>query len=409
MDKLLFSTVGWNIAETTRMIEIAKAFKNKYQCEFMSYGGEFEPLITEEGFILHKMTPRETPKKIEHLWKIDRGEKFAQPWTLKEVEERVKGEVALFSKLKPKAVFLGFTLTLPISTQVAKVPLISVMPSVLSRPYINAGLPIFPFMPNWINRGSRILINKIPFLSRNMRIVAKKYNVKPPQTLFDVWEGDVNILTDIPELSLLKKLPKDWHFSGPIYAHLNVQIPSNILKIIHESKQPLMYFAMGSSANKKTLAKALKMLEGLDVTIIAPIQSHVNANTRIPSNVHVTDWLPAPQVVPLMDIAFTHGGQGTVQTNVASGVPFVGIGMQPEQTLNIYTFEQLGSAIMLHPKKFKKHHVHQAVHRLLYESSFKEKAQQFKTLYENHPGVPKVFDIVTSYLNSNQWPKRRKL
>jgi hypothetical protein len=46
-------------------------------------------------------------------------------------------------------------------------------------------------------------------------------------------------------------------------------------------------------------------------------------------NVLVYDWLPAPKVNPLADIAVIHGGQGTVQTACAAGTPSIGIGLQP--------------------------------------------------------------------------------
>lgn len=408
MDILLFSTVGWNIAETTRMIEVAKTFKDEYHCQFMSYGGEFESLIIEEGFNLHKMEPRETPKKIEHLWRVDRGETISQPWTLKEVEARVAAEVALMLDLKPKAVFLGFTLTLPLSTQIADIPLISIMPSALSRPYIQQKNPISPFLPKWIDAIGRYILLRVPLLTRNMRKVAKQYGITPPKTLFDVWEGDVNILTDVKELSLIKNLPEHWYFSGPIYAKLNREIPSEIVKTINNAKNPLVYFAMGSSANKKTLNKALKMLEGLDITVIAPIKTHIDKKTFIPSNVIITDWLPAPEVVPLMDLAFTHGGQGTVQTNVISGVPFLGIGMQPEQTINIYVFDRFGCAKLLHPKRFNKTQVQTTINLLIKNKHYKEKALEAKKIYEDNDGVKIAHDIVKDYLIRNNWPRRNK-
>lgn len=66
MNNILFGVVGWNIAETTRMIEVAKRFQSEYICHFFSYGGQFEHLITEAVFMLHRLTPHEDPKKIEH-------------------------------------------------------------------------------------------------------------------------------------------------------------------------------------------------------------------------------------------------------------------------------------------------------------------------------------------------------
>jgi hypothetical protein len=70
MDKILFGIVGWNIAETTRMIEVASIFHNEYECHFFSYGGQFEYLVEEAGYQLHHLLPIEDEKKIQHLWKV---------------------------------------------------------------------------------------------------------------------------------------------------------------------------------------------------------------------------------------------------------------------------------------------------------------------------------------------------
>ena len=48
---------------------------------------------------------------------------------------------------------------------------------------------------------------------------------------------------------------------------------------------------------------------------------------------------------PLCDAALTHGGQGTVHTSMCSGVPFVGVGMMPEQDLNIRLAAEKGMAV----------------------------------------------------------------
>ncbi len=44
---LIFAVAGYNLAETGRMIEIARAAKEQFNVMFMSYGGKFEDLIEE--------------------------------------------------------------------------------------------------------------------------------------------------------------------------------------------------------------------------------------------------------------------------------------------------------------------------------------------------------------------------
>jgi hypothetical protein len=80
---LLFAPCAYNLAETTRMVEIAKGVtRHPLACErfaihFVSDGSEFESLIERHGFALTRMQPRLTPEKIERIGKVDRGEKFA--------------------------------------------------------------------------------------------------------------------------------------------------------------------------------------------------------------------------------------------------------------------------------------------------------------------------------------------
>ncbi len=53
----------------------------------------------------------------------------------------------------------------------------------------------------------------------------------------------------------------------------------------------------------------------------------------------------------MLDAAVLHGGQGTVQTACATGVPFVGMGLQPEQTWHVKLCERRGNAISIPPKR----------------------------------------------------------
>jgi hypothetical protein len=56
MTSLVFSVAGYNLAETGRMIEIARAARKHFNVIFASYGGQFEQLIEGEGFHLARMS-----------------------------------------------------------------------------------------------------------------------------------------------------------------------------------------------------------------------------------------------------------------------------------------------------------------------------------------------------------------
>jgi hypothetical protein len=83
---ILFAPVTFDLAETTRMIEIAKGIVNHpaacqvFDIQFISNGGDLEHLIEEEGFPLQRLKRRLTPEKIEFIGKVDKGEQFAPPF-----------------------------------------------------------------------------------------------------------------------------------------------------------------------------------------------------------------------------------------------------------------------------------------------------------------------------------------
>ena len=80
---ILFAACAFNLAETSRMVEIAKGVERHpeasraFEIHFISDGGEFEGLIENHGFPLTRLEPRLTKEKIEHIARVDRGEKFA--------------------------------------------------------------------------------------------------------------------------------------------------------------------------------------------------------------------------------------------------------------------------------------------------------------------------------------------
>ena len=100
-----------------------------FQSHFISDGGDFEPLIEKHGFALTRMEPRLTPEKIEHIAKVDRGEKFAPAFTDREMIQRVENEVAVVKRVAPVAVVTGSYPSIPVTCRVLKIPLVWVVQS----------------------------------------------------------------------------------------------------------------------------------------------------------------------------------------------------------------------------------------------------------------------------------------
>lgn len=387
MKTLLFAPETFNIAETTRMIEIAKACGSDFHCAFMGYGGEYEGLIHEAGFDFYPMQPTLSAARIEELWKADRMERGGKFFTTEELSARVRGELALYAQLKPVALVIGFTLSTLISARVGGVPLVVVTPFPLTRPFFDAnptlwgellrGTPIGWLPDKLVNGVINAWGKRTRIWTKTMNETAVAFGGRPFERMIDMFMGDHTLITDVSLLTGVTVLPANCQYVGPIFARLSGEVPPEIMNLPRD--KPLVYFAMGSSANREVLQQVLGWFDGLPVQVVAPIKRHLaGTGTAVPGNVQVFDWLPAHKVNPLVDTAVIHGGQGTTQTACAAGIPFLGIGMQPEQDINILLVAHYGSALHLNRYALKRDNFVTALNRLLQEPTFRQKAHTLR-------------------------------
>lgn len=393
---LLFAPETFNIAETTRMIEIAKACRDTFEPHFCGYGGDFARLVEAEGFPFHILQPAYTPEKIAYLWKIDRGEGMGNPFTTDEVRQRVKSELALYEMLSPAAVVIGFTLSTYVSARVVGIPLVAATPFSFTAPFFQAGLATFPdqykipplsWVPQrWLDYLVTTWAKRTRLWTGPFNDVAREYGLPPFASLITFWEGDHMLVADIPEVTGVPVLPPHWEYIGPIFAKLEGDVPEVVTAVADH--HPLIYCAMGSSGNQDLVRAVIESFVGMPYQVIAPVKSHLSGTTIcVPDNVLVLDWIPAHKVNPLADLAVIHGGHGTVQTAIAAGTPFVGIGMQPEQEWNINLLVWQGCATRLSRRGFSPQKLHASIRAMLDNPTAYERARTLRQLMAQSDGA----------------------
>ncbi len=395
---LLFAPVTFDLAETTRMIEIAKGVRNHPQASqdfdirFISNGGDLEHLIEEEGFPLHRLEPRFTPEKIEFFGKVDKGEVFAPALSDAEMAALIENEVAYLAQIHPVCVVTGSYMTIPVTCRILKTPLVWVIQSTWLEEFFahGAGMTdsirfkpikivadwfILLFINFWIRYGFLGPVNR----------AAKHFGVPGYRSIFDYWRGDVTMVAEPPEFSGVK-LPAGYYYTGPLVARQEFPIPEAVQKLSHD--EPVIYFAMGSSGTPDIIANLIESFEGKPYQVIAPVKEHLDKvpGVKVPSNVLVTNWLPAHRVNPMADLSLIHGGIGTVMTAVLAGKPIVGIGMQPEQVANLACLVRKGFAIRVPKSKNPSKQVQAAIAHLLHDEAVRQKAKEFSRVVARWDG-----------------------
>lgn len=272
------------------------------------------------------------------------------------------------------------------------------MPFALTRPFFEsnpqiwskllAHTPLRLLPARGLNTTLNRLFLNVKFWTKPINAARTHFGLPPLRRMVDLFEGDHNLVTEIPELAGVEMLPENWHWAGPIFARLDGDVPPEIERLPRD--KPWIYFAMGSSANRDVLLKVTEMFRGMPYTVIAPIRAHLPDSYIPPENVHVFGWLPAHKVNPLADLAVIHGGQGTVQTACWSGTPFVGIGLQPEQEFNVFAVEQFGCAVGLKKNKVTRVDLRVAIEGLLGDETVQQNAKRLQGKMQARDGAEAV-------------------
>jgi len=392
MKTLIFAVAGYNLAETGRMIEIAKAAKSYFNVIFTSYGGQFEELIEGNGFRLERMEPRLTEDKLARLRLVLSGETLNTVGYLsaKELVPRVENEIRFFREVNPAAVLTGWCLSVTISTRAAGVPFVNVLHSTSVREYYEAGLQSWPDRSDfgfvrWLfrndeermNRWVSKLVLKLAAPARAYNTVGSKYGLPKFKNFIDLLEGDHTLLADIPEWVGFPKIRPSLHYIGPLPAKIDWPIPDEVTQMPRD--KPIVYFAMGSSGKPALIAEILAGFRDKPYRVIAPVKSHIKqATVDVPQNVIVTGFLPAHKVNPMANISVIHGGQNTVMNACLSGTPIVGVGMHPEQQANLDACVRKGFAIRLNKKRVSATEIFAAVDSLLRNEDAKAAIDRFR-------------------------------
>jgi hypothetical protein len=404
MANVIFCPVMFNLAETTRMIQVARALDSAHTPVFMGYEDDFAHLVVEAGFDYRACTPIWSKAERDQAIAFDQGRALRSPFTTALVSERVAVERRLIREVNAPAVVTGSNITSYLSARAEGVPLFYPVPFALTRAQVEQTRRM-EFVPGdgalartadlVATAAFRWVYTRAPLAPRAFTKVARVNGVAPLRTVASLLTADHNLLTEMSwELDSFT-LPPGFERIGPIFAHLDAPLPP-IVEELAGLPEPLVYLGLGSSASRDLALAAGRSLGSLPINVVAPIEHYLKPGDTVPANVHVTGLLPAHKLGDLVDGAVLHGGQGTVQTACATGVPFVGMGLQPEQTWHVRMCERRGNAIAVSPKNVSKPEFTAAVRRVLSDQGIRDAAAEVADAYAEEDGAAVAAKLIES-------------
>jgi len=402
MATVLFCPAMFNLAETTRMIEVARALHPSHRVVFLGYETDFVSLVEDAGFEYRAGTPAWSAAERQQALAFDQGRSWRSPFSHGLVTERVTLERRVIRELGAAAVVTGSNLTSFLSARAERVPLVYPVPFALTHPqvtqtrsmgFLDGSGHLTRALDRVATAAFRWIYTSAPLAPRAFTTAARDNGVPPLRTMASLLRADHNLLTVMPWELDGYRLPADFTRVGPIFAHLDAALPE-----IVRTDRPLVYLGLGSSADRRLALGAAAALGTLDVDVIAPIGHYLSSSDAVPANVRVTPLLPAHRLGGLVDAAVIHGGQGTVQTACATGVPFVGMGLQPEQTWNLRQCVQRGNAIAVSPKAVSSAAFVAAVERVISDPDVRAAAEQVRREYAGEDGAAATARVIEGLL-----------
>jgi UDP:flavonoid glycosyltransferase YjiC (YdhE family) len=231
----------------------------------------------------------------------------------------------------------------------------------------------------------------------------------------DMFMGDLTIVTEAPEiLGITREVLEGWaprkpalfhdsprlRYAGPMYAKLFREVPKEVQHFL-KADGPAIYVAL-TSTREDYLRELVTALLDLDVRLL--VVSTVHKLGIEHEHLFVASHLPSHLIMPMVDLAVIHGGQGSVQTAVASGTPIIGFPLQTEQMFNLELIQQRGAGLNLplqwlgHPEA-----VRDAVGAVLGDASFAKNMAVFQALQEKYDGPGEVARKLINEVESLRW------
>ena len=429
--KIAISSLTQDTGEANSALELEKGLCEGCPADvclkitFLSHGSVFDSIFVENGFEVYQVKPKLAgvgfmsdlaTTTLNMIGSVDLA------------YELLKGEVDALREIRPDILIHGFWPVSGIASKICKIQKeICYLPIPFEKEafstYLLQDLPDFLVPLTYLPKSFRKkIMSSIPKSLKLKLPILKQSNIlkalekldcygKMPEihNLFDMLSADFTIINDFPDFYCGCKLPDNFKVTGPLFSLTakTQNIDSEIIEYFSGSRIKI-FCTLGSSGKREHLLEEIKALSCLPnekyVSVVlcpksvCPI-AYEKATAAGFSNIYITDtFIPALQVNSLADIVLSHGGQGTVQTAVASGTPILGFAVQPEQQVNLDHIAAFGGAIRLPISRWKSANIQKAIIEISSSAKYKENIQRLQTILQKTDGKKNAAAAILDFI-----------
>jgi MGT family glycosyltransferase len=165
----------------------------------------------------------------------------------------------------------------------------------------------------------------------------------------------------------------------------------------------LVYLSLGSlgSADVELMNRLTSVLaesEHRFIVSMGPLADRV----RLGPNMWGAELLPQPQVLPLVDLVITHGGNNTVTECLHHGKPMVVLPLFWDQYDNAQRMQEVGAGIRLAPYEVSGPELLGAIDGLLVDGALRERLNKMSAAIRSRHGTLRAADLIEELARKRQ-------
>ncbi len=275
-----------------------------------------------------------------------------------ELEHYIEQDRALIRREKPDLVVSDFRLSLPISTRLEGVRLLTLQqahwspvsearfPAPADGPLGLLPRPLRSFLFNALRPAALRLFAAPLDNVRHRYGLPKRRDFRRNYT-----DGDYCAYLDLPELAPLPRPPRGHFLLGPLFwtppcADASAQTESRKHTSSLKTDPALAYVSMGSSGDARVLPNVLRVLIKAGYSAVVS-GSRQKLDAVDPRKVRYVGMVNPSSYLSRATLTVCHGGAGTVYQSLAAGVPVLSLPSNPDQEMMARAAERAGAGVCL--------------------------------------------------------------
>jgi MGT family glycosyltransferase len=400
---VLFTDAGF-LAHTTRSLEVGRALATRGHDVTFACSGPYARLIRDAGFDRRDVY---TVDREETMRLARRAGLCSMSWWRQQCERSVESDIAVIDEVRPDVAVGDMHWSLCTSARTRGVPYVAITNAAWTRHYAE---PIRAPAGHFTTRilGKRVTERIFPavkslilaYWARGYSDLRRRYRLPQVRSLYDLIEGDLTLLADIPEFGSTVGRPDHVRYVGPIPWHADIPVPP-WLKTLDRSR-PTLYFTLGSTGDAQFFEEAVRVFGGTRYQVMITTGGISADLGAVPDNIFIEPYAPGDALMKVSDAVVSHGGNGTVYQALGNGVPVIGFPFIFDQEINMQRVESLGAGLSLWRSQYVPGTLKRAVETVLGDPQYRERCRFLQRRCRDYEGARRAAEEIERLVGGGQ-------